>query len=261
MDSKLVHSMAELEKLFSSRMNDYEDKLQRATAGTGTTHSDLTSLSKDFCDFKSFVYKTLTHFKTQIESLSLSLDSHETYMRRKVLLFHGIPEKSGEKLSDTILHTITKQLKIEDFKLEYLNVCHRLGTPQAKTRPVLVRFGIMEHRRTVWDAKTTLKGSGITISEFLTKSRHQVFVAARKHFSINSCWSAEGKIVVLTPDKTRRKITTMGELHSLIALFPTAAGAATSIGHGSAASTSSAGGATLPNTATPKAKVLRKARR
>ncbi|KAJ8729818.1 hypothetical protein PYW07_016856 [Mythimna separata] len=259
MDSKLLHSMAELEKLFSSRMSAYEDKLQRAAAGTGTTHSDLASLSNDFADFKSFVCKTLSHFKTQIEYLSLGLDSHETTMRRKVLLFHGIPEKSSEKLSDTILHIISKTLHIGDFKLEDLNVCHRLGTPLGgKTRPVLVRFKDMG--RLVWDAKTALKGSGITLSEFLTKSRHQVFMAARKHFGINSCWSAEGKIVVLTPDKSRRKIASMGELHSLITLFPAAADAAASRDRGPTTSTSPAGAASLP-TATPKGKVLRKVRR
>lgn len=261
MDSKLAYSMEELEKLFSSRMREYEDKLHKATAGADTSHLDLASLSMDFTEFKSFVCKTLAHFKTQIEILSLSLDSHETAMRRKVLLFHGITEKPGEKLSDSIVSIISKQLQIDDFKLEYLNVCHRLGAPKGKTRPVLVRFNSMEHRRLVWDSKTSLKGSGITISEFLTQARHQVFMAARKHFSINSCWSAEGKVVVMTPDKSRRKIASMGELHKLIALFPAASSAATSCEPDPATSTSPAIAAKLPKTATPKAKVVRKARR
>ncbi|KAJ8727894.1 hypothetical protein PYW08_016279 [Mythimna loreyi] len=262
MDSKLAQSMAELEKLFSSRMREYEDKLQRATGTTDASHSDLAALSKDFTDFKSFVCKTLSHFKTQIEQLSLSLDSHETTLRRKVLLFHGIPEKPGEKLTDSLFHIITKKLLVHDFKLEDLQVCHRLGAShKVKTRPVLVRFKEMEHRRTVWDAKTSLKGSGITISEFLTKIRHETFMTARKHFGVNNCWSAEGKVVVLTPDKSRRKIATMGELRNLIALFLTAAGAATSLDHGPATSTSPAGAAALPLAATPKGKLVRKVRR
>lgn len=48
----------------------------------------------------------------------------------------------------------------------------------------------------------------ITISELLTKTRHQVFMQARKLFGMQSCWSAEGKI---KPDKGCRKITSMSE--------------------------------------------------
>lgn len=261
MDSKLVHNVEDLEKLFSSRMREYEDKLLRATAGNDPTHADLTSLSKDFTKFKSFVCQALTHVKSQIVLLSLSVDSHETAMRRKVLLFHGIPENNSEKLSASIHQIIEEKLKVDNFKLEYLKVCHRLGAPQGRTRPVVVRFGDMEHRRLVWDSKTSLKGSGITISEFLTKTRHQAFTAARKHFGISNCWSAEGKVIVLTPDKSRRKIASLGELENIIALFPATAGADTSLDPVPAVSKSPAVAVTLPTTATPKTKVARKARR
>lgn len=260
MDSKILHSVEHMEKLFNSRMCEYEDKLQRVTAGTPPIHSDISSLSLDFSEFKTFVCQTFLHFKTQIESISSCLDRHETAMRRKVLLFHGIPEKRNENLNDSILHIISKQLKIVDVKLDHLEVCHRLGGTQGKTRPVLVRFSGMEYRRLVWDGKTSLKGSGITISEFLTKTRHQVFIAARKHFSINNCWSAEGKVIVLTPDKTRRTISTMGELETLIALFPASACAATPENPVPAAATSPTVISTSPVTATPKGKRVRKAR-
>lgn len=256
-----MHSMEQMEKLFSSRMREYEDKLQRATAGTIPVHSDLAALSLEFSEFKTFVCQTFLHLKTQIELLSLSLDRHETAMRRKILLFHGIPEKPNEKLSDSIFDIISKQLQIDDFKSDHLEVCHRLGASQGKTRPVLVRFSGMEYRRLVWDGKTTLKGSGITISEFLTKTRHQVFMAARKHFNINNCWSAEGKIIVLTPDKSRRTISTMGELETLIALYPALARAATPGDLVPAASTSPAAASISPVTATPKSKLVRKVRR
>lgn len=81
----------------------------------------------------------------------------------------------------------------------------------------------MEHRQLVWDSKKTLKGTGITISEFLTQARHRVFAAARKHFGMPNCWSMEGKIVIICPDKSRRKIETASELQDLFAKFPSTA--------------------------------------
>ncbi|PZC75357.1 hypothetical protein B5X24_HaOG206404 [Helicoverpa armigera] len=254
MDNKLAQSMADLEKLFGSRMQDYEDKLLKIAAGSAPKHLDLASLSSEFIEFKSFVCHSLTLLKAQIELVSRALDKHETAMRRKILLFHGIPEKANEKVNETVLDVVVKRMKLDDACLDMFEVCHRLGASQAKTRPVLVRFKDMEHRRVLWDSKTSLKGSGI--SEFLTKTRHQVFVAARKHFGISSCWSAEGKIIVQAADKSRRKISSLGELDDLIALFPARVSAAT------------AGGSALPSVASispkadaKKAKVLRKTRR
>lgn len=220
MDNKLIQSLEELERFFSSRMSEYEDKLLQASSVPDLAHSDISALSRDFSDFKVFVCNTLCHLKTQIELLSLGLDSHETVMRRKILLFHGIAETAHEKLNATILNIFSKHLMLDDIHADHLDVCHRLGSSQGKSRPVLVRFSNMEQRRLAWDSKTALKGTGITISEFLAKTRHQVFMAGRKHFGVNNCWSAEGKIVVLTPDKSRRKISTMGELENLISLYP-----------------------------------------
>lgn len=255
MDSKLANNIAELEKMFSSRMCEYEDKLQKATSGGNPLHVDLDALSKDFTGFKSFVCQTLCHLRTQIELISLSLDHHETTMRRKVLLFHGIPEKANENLCVSVHNVITKQMKLSEVGMDSFDACHRLGGSEGKTRPVLVRFLHMEHRRLVWDSKTSMKGSGITISEFLTKSRHGVFIAARKHFSIRNCWSTEGKIVILTPDKSRRKIVSMGELRSLMVQFP-----ASRISEDDSVNSE---GATSPKASTPKAtaKAKRKARR
>ncbi|PZC85049.1 hypothetical protein B5X24_HaOG202813 [Helicoverpa armigera] len=256
MDNKLAQSVVDLEKFFSSRMQEYENKLLKVAAGSAPKHPDLASLSSEFLEFKSFVCQTLKLLKAQTELLSRALDKHETTMRRKILLFHGVPEKTNEKLNETVLDVVVKRMKVDDACLDIFEVCHRLGASQGKTRPVLVRFRDMEHRRVVWDNKTLLKGSGITISEFLTKTRHQVFVAARKHFGISSCWSAEGKIIVQAADKSRRKISNMGELDDLIALFPASADVGT------------AGGSSLPSVpsispqaAAKKTKTLRKARR
>lgn len=212
--------MDKLERLFSTRMKDYEEKLQKVTTGAGCTQPDISTLSREFYDFKSFVLQTLSAMKLQIELLTLGLDRHETAMRRKVLLLHGLSEKPNEKLHEVVHKVLTDQMKLADISSDNIQVCHRLGSSQAKTRPVLIRFHDIEHRHLVWDSKTALKGTGITVSEFLTKSRHQVFMAARSHFGTRQCWTAEGRISIILPDKSRRKIESLGELQQLTSQFP-----------------------------------------
>lgn len=190
-------TMEALGKLFETRMQEYERKLQKVAEGS-SVHSDVTVLSQDFNDFKSMIWQLFNNVKSKLECLSLGLDTHEMIMRRKVLLFHGIEEKCNEKLPEVIYQVIAEQLKLPDIPKSNLQVCHHLGvSAQAKSRPVLVRFTALEPRQAVWDAKTLLKGTGITISEFLTRTRHQIFLSARKHFGIKNCWSAEGKIALI----------------------------------------------------------------
>lgn len=224
MDFKLANNLEDLEKLFSSRMNEYDAKLQKIASGTAPPHADLASLSSEFNDFKSFVCLTLSKLKTQLELLTLGLDKHETIMRGKVLLFHGIPEKPNENLQDSVIKVLANQMKISDIGPQHIKVCHRLGSTPGKIRPTLVRFYNMEQRHIVWENKTALKSTGITLSEFLTRTRHRVFTDARKHFGVKNCWTLEGRIVILTPNQSRQKIESMSELVTLMKQYPSAAG-------------------------------------
>lgn len=132
---------------------------------------------------------------------------------------------------------------------------HRLGSKGSKPRPVLVRFTSQKQRSAVWNAKSGLKSTGITLSEFLTKPRHETFMLGRKHFGIRNCWTTEGKIVVQTTDGKRHKCETMAELKLLIAAFPAP--------HPGAAPTVSSQGKSKahPNLPKPSARAERSAQR
>lgn len=218
--SKLSSGIEEIVQIFNSRMDTYEKELHKVATTTSPVYSDISSLSRDFVDFKSFVWKTMSMLKSQMELLSLAMDRHETTSRRKVLLFHGVPESKGEKVNEVIIKVLSEQMKLADVSLSDIQVCHRLGTGRGKSRPILVRFVHYINKSQVWNTKTSLKNSGVTISEFLTKPRHQVFTTARKHFGINRCWSSEGKIVIMLPNKSRHKIERMDELQNLMAKYP-----------------------------------------
>lgn len=201
-------------------MAGFEERLNRAATSTPAPPPDITSLAREFNDFKSVVWDTLTSFKTQVDLLSLGLERHETFLRRKVLLLHGVAESKEEKPHEVVSKVLTERMKVTEVTSNDIEVCHRLGSNFSKTRPILVRFRDVQSRSLIWDSKTSLKGSGITLSEFLTQSRHSVFMEARKHFGVNRCWSTEGKIIILLPDKSRRKVELMSDLQQLIAKYP-----------------------------------------
>ncbi|KAF9412985.1 hypothetical protein HW555_008682 [Spodoptera exigua] len=218
MESKLAASFEAMKATLLSRMTAHEEKLEKVTAGNQPP-ADIAGLQSEYSDFKRFVLDALHSFGTQIELLSQGYDRHETVMRRKVLLVHGVPEAKQEKLPDVITAVLHDRMKLTEVGRSNIHVCHRLGHSNRGPRPILVRFFTTEHRHLVWDNKKSLKGTGITISEFLTQMRHRAFTAARKHFGLTNCWSVEGKIIIIAPDKSRHKIEYMSELEELITKF------------------------------------------
>lgn len=219
--AKLSNCMEELSATFASRMDTYEEELKNVGSNE-TTHKTIASLSRDFTEFKCFIWRTMSALKTQMELLTVGLDRHEMASRRQVLLLHGLPEQGDEDHTSRAVITLTDKLKMPNVSSADITSCHRLGVDSGKPRPLLIRFLSHNLRSEVWKNKTLLKGSGLVFSEFLTKPRHDTFLAARKHFGVKQCWTTEGKIIILLPDKSRRKIETTAELQKLVAQFPSA---------------------------------------
>lgn len=218
--------MNKLETLFQSRMTQYESELKMAATGDSqSAHKTIAGLSRDFMEFRHLIWQTVSTLKDQMELVLLGLDRLEMASRSKVLLFHGISEEDNVTQESHILHTLNTKMKLSTVAAEDIVKCHRLGATHStgKPRPLLVRFQNSRLRNLVWSGKTSLKGSKITLSEFLTKPRQEVFMQARKHFGIRRCWTSDGRIVVLLPNKLRHKIETEAELATLMSQHPTPA--------------------------------------
>lgn len=104
--------------------------------------------------------------------------------RRKMLLFHGVAEDKNEDPKLLVTKIITENLKISPFSITDIKSGHRMGraASSVKPRPILIKYKQTTSRNSVWFAKTKLKNAGFTISEFLTKTRHNVFMSAREKF-------------------------------------------------------------------------------
>lgn len=203
--------MAAMTEMFNSKLNDFQQELQKAHPSTSTS-----SLAAEFTTFRQFILSALETVQKQVEFLARDIDRLEMQGRRKILLLHGVPEGKTENTASLITSVISDKLQISSFSSDLISRSHRLGRPSGKKpRPILVKFREAAIRNKVWFAKTKLKGSGTTLSEFLTKSRHHVFMEARARFGITNCWSRDGRIHILAPDGSHHNVECMVELDAV----------------------------------------------
>lgn len=220
----VLESQMQLQELFLKKMDAFQTRLE----GSSTPASDdnQQALADEFAEFRAFVLAAIKSLQEQIYLLAKEADAQEMRARLKILLIHGVPEKNGQDLSAAVTDVIAKQLKVSDFKADHISRCNRMGrtSTTGKPRPILVKLRDISMKHTIWLAKTALKGTGVTVSEFLTKSRHDAFMMARQRFGINKCWTRDGFVFVLAADGKRHRITSLAELNKLDA--PAAAAAA-----------------------------------
>ncbi|CAG4945827.1 unnamed protein product [Colias eurytheme] len=228
--------MMEMTASFNKRMAEFQHDLQslhNANSLPAST-SPTSKLAAEFNSFQSFVLSSLKALNDQITLLSNQVNDLETRSRRKILLIHGIPEAPKEIPLKLVASFVSQHLKIPGFNEDAISRCHRLGVlKKDKPRPIVVKFNNMVMRNSIWFSKTELKGSGYTISEFLIKDRHNIFVAARSRFGVTNCWTKDGCIFVKTEDGSKHKVTLMSDLDNISASLsnssPGAAAAASSL--------------------------------
>lgn len=209
--------MSELLAQFNDRMSKFEAELSKTTPETTASTSSSSILATEYAAFKTFVMGALNCLQHQVEALAKDIDTLEMRGRRKLLLVHGVAEVNKEETSHLVAEVVRDRLKIDSFSVAAIRRCHRMGNQGSagKPRPILVKLQDVDVRDKIWFAKTKLKGSGITLSEFLTRSRHQVFMAARDKFGVDSCWTKQGSVYVLGADGTKHRVVTHSELNAI----------------------------------------------
>ncbi|KAJ0170699.1 hypothetical protein K1T71_009172 [Dendrolimus kikuchii] len=209
---EIQHSITKLMDMYQEQMSQFESELKQASASSNAPPN----LASQFASFKTFIMQALNNLQRQVEMLAENVDHLEMYSRRKILLFHGVAEVKNEDTSKIVAKVVADQLKIPNFTTNDIRRCHRMGRLDShKQRPILVKFIDLSIRNKVWFAKTNLKGTGTTVSEFLTKMRHNVFLAARHKFGINKCWTREGSVYVVSVDGSRHRINSLSDLRKI----------------------------------------------
>ncbi|XP_052758617.1 uncharacterized protein LOC128202411 [Galleria mellonella] len=218
-------SLEQLMAHFDTRMAAFQSNLDKASTAPVT----LSTLSSDFAQFKTLMTESLISLQQQVHVLAQQQDRLEMHNRRKILLLHGVRVDDEGDLTTVVSGILTERLKVP-VSPDNISRTHRMGgLSQGKLRPILVKFRRTEVRNSVWSAKTALKNSGITLSEFLTKTRHDIFMKARKHFGVTKCWTRNGVVVIIGPDGKRHRVSSIAEVSQLINVLPISAGGVVSI--------------------------------
>lgn len=210
----LQQSILQLSTKFLERMDTFEGELRKGSAST----PNITTLAAEFSTFKLFVMEALHSLQKQFVLLANTVDQIEMRSRRKILLFHGIVEEKQEDTVSTIVKVIVNQMKQTTFQVTNIKRCYRMGksvSTSKKPRPILVKFADTTARSQIWFAKAKLKDSGITLSEFLTKARHDLFMQARKQVGVSRCWTRDGTVFALSPDGTRHRLESLQDLDNI----------------------------------------------
>ncbi|CAG4914937.1 unnamed protein product [Colias eurytheme] len=211
----IKQSVAQMSETFNKRMMEFQNDLQK-TSTTSSLASPPSRLASDFTAFRAFVVTSLQCLQAQVDALTQLHDSLEMKYRRKILLVHGIPEGKDENPTSVAIDAISKRLNTSQLSGNDISRCHRMGSiKEGKPRPVLIKFRELHMKQQIWSSKTKFKGSGITLSEFLTKGRHEIFMAARNQFGVSKCWTRDGRIFVMAADGVRHRVDTIGDLKNV----------------------------------------------
>lgn len=236
-DKSIIESMAEvvssliIEKLSNSEeifvkiatkiMNNSEfvkSVTSNFEGHTGAIKQELyESLSFDDHEIKDRLMKIEEYsgeLNDKIKSMEWEIDSLEQYSRRNCLLIHGIPEPSQPIVEDTdalVINVLSEKLGVQVGKA-HLDRSHRLGRrnplsgTRPKPRPVIAKFVSYNTRSDVFRQKRKLKGTGMGITESLTKQRMDLYKAVCEHPNISSAWSIDGRIIGLRRDNKNKVV-------------------------------------------------------
>ncbi|XP_045489856.1 uncharacterized protein LOC123690487 [Pieris rapae] len=209
----LKKSLRDVSEMVSAKMEEFQQRLIATQSRSPSL--EQTPLAKEFEVFKSSVLFCLENLQAQMAMLFKVQDEQEMRSRRKCLLLHGVNETKDES-SGSIAKMISVLLKCPNLTEQSLTRCHRLGIiSREKPRPILIKLREHDDKLRIWAAKTSLKGTGITLSEFLTKSRHSLFMEARKRFGVTKCWTRDGRVQVIGADGKLRRISSLKELDTV----------------------------------------------
>lgn len=208
MESIQQQTFIEMMEALNRRMDQFEGELQKTPPSSNTT----SSLAAEFAAFKVFTAEIFRGFQ-QLGILAQNIDNLEMNSRRKILLFHGVKEEEKQDLAALVVNIVCNQFKLPHFAVSSISRCQRMGrTTSDKPRPILVKLKNFDERNKIWLTKSSLKGTSITLSEFLTRPRHQAFMEARQRFGINKCWTRDGFVHIIGPDGKRHRISSVCEL-------------------------------------------------
>ena len=141
--------------------------------------------------------KAKNMLETKLTKAVALIDDQQQYSRRNCLLFHGVKEESSEDTDNIVTEICAEKLRLEVDK-SMIDRSHRIGPKKKdqKLRPIIVKFCSYRDRSKVFYNKKMLKGSGVTITESLTKTRMDLLNEVQRMVGHGNSWTIDGNIFV-----------------------------------------------------------------
>ena len=172
----------------------------------------------------------IANLRADVKQLKELNDDYEQRNRNECLVVHGIPETQGIEDTDKLVSdNLSEKLEI-DLTPNLIKRSHRLGPRKTKEagrtrsqtsnatqspRPIIFRLHSYRNRHEIFTKKKKLKGSGITITENLTRTRLKLYKDASEKFGRGNVWTLEGRITVKIGN-IKHMVTTNDDLRTLV---------------------------------------------
>ena len=205
--------------------------VKNSVAGLANIGSELTKLMNSFIAFKSEITQKMINLENSVDFCSKSyddmkrandvavtritqleqqnadlhrkvqtamseVDNLQQYSRRNCLLFYGITESSDEDTDQLVIDQCNEKLNLSITR-DILERTHRLGPKReqgGKPRAIIVKFCSYRNRRLVFINKKRLKGTGVMITESLTKARMKLVKEVHKIVGDGNTWNSDGNV-------------------------------------------------------------------
>lgn len=213
--NNLVANKTFLASISSSVHDAIAQEVYEATSmDTESQRKDITKLDRQYQEISKLNRK-----------LTDDLDNMEQYSRHNCLLLHGIRESTTEVTDKLIIQTINDKLNL-NIKQDDIDRSHRIGQPRKhppgasnshhKPRPIIIKFVSYRTRSLVFMNKRHLKGSGLLITENLTRRRSELLQAAKASPSVEAAWTKDGRIILLLENNKKVSVSSLSELNNFI---------------------------------------------
>lgn len=200
----------QLAEQFKESMEDFRNKLMQDKTANSKPE-DASDLLSKFSAFETSIKNSLEELKDEVNTLkresttiSSKVNATEFHKNMKILVIHGIKEKSTDVYKE-VLEIFQNKLNVS-ITMNEIDRCFRLGKngQRKNPRPLAVQFCQRWVRDKIFTNKRKLKGSNLLISEMLTAGNLNLFKTVKAKFG-NAAWTFGG-VVYVQCDGNRKMI-------------------------------------------------------
>ncbi|XP_077972286.1 uncharacterized protein LOC144427268 [Styela clava] len=152
----------------------------------------------------------------RLELCEKQQDDQEQYSRRNCVVLHGcksVPESEYYKFEDFVVNTLNNNFNLDQPIVNTdIDITHKLRSKSPKN-PIIIKFVRRSTKNLIYGRKKDLKGSGLSITESLTRNRLKLLAAAKEAFGKHKVSTMNGTIYAYLD--RRRVISCLNDITTL----------------------------------------------